>query len=53
MLKGQAKKDYQRKYMKEYMRDHRLKRRVVKTPQTLNVKTLSTGFTWEQMKGLK
>ena len=33
MLKGQAKKDYQREYMRGYMRDRRLKMRVVKTPQ--------------------
>ena len=33
MLKGQAKKDYQREYMRGYMRERRLKMQVVKTPQ--------------------
>lgn len=40
MLKGQAKKDYQREYMRGYMRDRRLKMRDVKTPETIGVKTL-------------
>ncbi|KKN72915.1 hypothetical protein LCGC14_0406190 [marine sediment metagenome] len=30
MLKGQAKKDYQRTYMKDYMRNLRLKQRVLR-----------------------
>ena len=35
MLKGQAKKDYQRRYMREYMRNLRLKARLLRP----NVKT--------------
>lgn len=40
MLKGQAKKDYQRGYMRDYMR---VKRQVVKTPKLDPVRPKTLG----------